>query len=133
MATPRVLESQCEWRASDVADESTFAEGWPRVTYTAGTDQLGSVDELAVQTPRTVPWPNSWITLVGKIKAPQRPSFLEICSGSAILRASFKPMGVHCGPPVDAADNDDENPLNPMFVAGMVAAWATAPRRLSLQ
>ena len=26
MATPRVLESQCEWRASDVADESTWTE-----------------------------------------------------------------------------------------------------------
>ena len=74
--------------------------------------------------PKNVPWPNSWTSLVRRIRELRGPTFWELFSGSAHLTAAFLDEGIGCGPPLDALHNSDYDLLNYLFVAVVVGLLA---------
>ena len=126
--------SECESReeeafeidVDDLLDDCEYAMDLPRGAYAAGRDELGTATEFTSSIPASVPWPQSWVDLVREVRSVQRPSAWELFAGSAVFTEACLNEGLNCGPPVDAADNEDFNLLNPMFVAiivGLLAAF----------
>jgi hypothetical protein len=86
-------------------------------------DRITALDEtlIGVQTPNHVAWPDSWHLLVESLRMLPNKAFWELFSGSARATIGFQEAGWSCGQPVDVANDETFNLLDPCFLALVIA------------